>query len=106
MRYRSIIFPSAFADLLLELQSGSGMSWDRSGVKQLTQRNQGTGEMLLCRPLDAAGVMESMLEAHTKQLLPRLKAGDAVLAQFAEHCLECKVRILSFSCQMIPHVGA
>lgn len=41
-------------------------------------------------PLDAAGVMESMLEAHTTKLLPRLEAGDAVLLQFAEHCLECK----------------
>jgi hypothetical protein len=43
------------------------------------------------RPLDAAGVMDTMHESHTGQLLPRLEAGDAVLAQFAEHCLDCKV---------------
>ena len=32
-----------------------------------------------------------MHESHTGQLLPRLEAGGAVLAQFAEHCLDCKV---------------
>lgn len=35
--------------------------------------------------------MDTMHESHTGQLLPRLEAGDAVLAQFAEHCLDCKV---------------
>lgn len=65
-------------------------------VKQPYKQGKKREQVLLCRPLDAAGVMESMLEAHTKQLLPRLKAGDGVLAQFAEHCLECKVRIPLF----------
>jgi hypothetical protein len=49
-------------------------------------------ETCICRPLDAAGVMDTMHESHTGQLLPRLEAGGAVLAQFAEHCLDCKVR--------------
>lgn len=35
--------------------------------------------------------MDTMHESHTGQLLPRLEAGGAVLAQFAEHCLDCKV---------------
>lgn len=48
----------------------------------------------MCRPLDAAGIMDTMHESHTGQLLPRLEAGDAVLARFAEHCLDCKVRTL------------
>jgi len=36
--------------------------------------------------------MDTMHESHDAQLLPRLAEGDAVLARFAEHCLECKVR--------------
>ena len=48
------------------------------------------------RPLDAAGVMDTMHESHVQELLPRLAAGDAVLARFADHCLECKVPSLFF----------
>ncbi len=44
-----------------------------------------------CRPLDAAGVMDTMHESHVAQLLPRLEQGAAVLARFAAHCLDCKV---------------
>lgn len=56
---------------------------------------------MIRRPLDAAGVMDTMHESHIGQLLPRLEAGDAVLARFAEHCLDCKASHQQLCCSVI-----
>lgn len=48
------------------------------------------------RPLDACEVMEAMNRHHLSELLPRLEAADQAFEQLCNHCLECKVGVISF----------